>query len=86
MEDVRQTLQVHASQLQSIQRALNISGAGPAQLPEGVCFPLKTIEDVDNLEVMLADDASMRSAIVSEQVTCCQVKTDLNSLTLQAEI
>lgn len=63
MEDMQQTLQVHSSMLQSIHRAINISGTTPAQLPEGAEFPLNTLDDIDGLEVKLTD-ASLRSALV----------------------
>lgn len=64
MEDMRQTLHVHSSMLQSLLRAQNISGSGSAELPDGVQFPLRTFDDVDNLEARVTD-VSLRSAIVS---------------------
>lgn len=63
MEDMRQTLHVHSSMLQSLLRAQIISGSGSAELPDGVQFPLHTFDDVDNLEARVTD-VSLRSAII----------------------
>ena len=50
LEEIKQTQKVHSATLQRILAQLQMSEDGTAELPEGVAFPLCSVENVTALE------------------------------------
>jgi len=63
LEDVKETLRIHGSMLQSVMRQLSTDRDLP-DLPDGVHFPLQSEAEFDEFEKR-ASDASFQKAWVS---------------------
>jgi hypothetical protein len=62
LEDVRETQRVHSSMLQNLMRQ-GVRTDDPVALPEGVSFPLKSIEEFQEMELRLADPTFLNGIV-----------------------
>jgi hypothetical protein len=64
MEDIRQTQKIHSAMLQSIQKQLQTtSRTEELKLPDNMKLPLSLVEEVDELEKTLSDDAVKKTLV-----------------------
>jgi hypothetical protein len=64
MEDIRQTQKIHSAMLQSIQKQLQTtSRTEELKLPDNMKFPLSSVEEVDELEKTLSDEAVKKTLV-----------------------
>ena len=66
LEAVKQTQKLHSSILNSILRQGQVESGSNLELPEGIAFPLNSLEDVDKVEEQLMD-AGVKKILVSSE-------------------
>ena len=65
LQEVQQTQKLHSPMLQSLSRQLNTTnGIASAQIPKGLSFPIKSLEELTKTEEMLNDS-------VNKQIMVC---------------
>jgi hypothetical protein len=65
IEDVKQNQKIHSAVLQSIQKQIQVAPRNDdAQMPDGVKFPMSSIEEVDSLEQHITQDPATKQALV----------------------
>lgn len=84
LQEIKQTQMLHSTMLQSLSRKLNATNAvASAQIPSGLSFPIRTLEELAKTEDMLTDAANKQImvSIVSlylklyyENIDCSAIK------------
>ena len=65
LEDIRETQRIHSHQLNTLQRKGNANEQSCRwEIPEGVSFPLRTIEDANLMNTKL-QDSGFKNGLVS---------------------
>src|ERR1700759_219447 len=72
MEEIKQTQKMHSTMLQSLMRQIKGSDILTAvpQLPVGVPFPLESLEEMDDLEIHLKDEAASKKVVNRFYYSC----------------
>lgn len=76
LENVRQTQKLHSSMLQSMARQMNAAGGfATLELPPDVLFPIKSEDDLKQVEDKLLDISTMK-VLVSHFTVLISLKYD----------